>query len=91
MIFVPLDSIYCKIMALIGLQVLSRVCLRAKMNLTFFSTHKEKMILELVEIEAHTSGETIKELLFFIFNKSLILIDDKLKLNNFFSFQFVLH
>lgn len=29
------------------------------MNFTFLSTNKEQMILELVEIEAHTTSKTI--------------------------------
>ena len=61
------------------------------MNFTFFCTDKEEMVLEHVEVEAHTSGKTVKELFFLIFNKSLVLIDHKLKLDNFFSFKFVLH
>jgi len=49
------------------------------------------MVLECVEVEAHTTGETVKELFFFVFNKSLVFIDDKLKLDDLLCLEFVLH
>lgn len=47
-------------MSLICFQVLSRKCLGALVDLTFFGTDEEHVLLELVEIEAETAGETDK-------------------------------
>jgi hypothetical protein len=49
------------------------------------------MFFELVEIEAHTTSKTVKESLFLVFDKTLVLINDKSELDNFFGFKLVLH
>ena len=53
---VPLDSVDREVMSFISLHILASVCLRAQMDLAFFGTDKEKMVLELIEIETHSSG-----------------------------------
>jgi len=61
------------------------------MDLTFFSSDKEQMILELIEVKAHTTGETIQELFFLVLDETLIFINYELELDSLFSFEFVLH
>ena len=61
------------------------------MDFTFFCSYEEEMFLERVEIEAHTTSKSIKESFLFVLNKTLVLIDDKSKLNNLFGLKLVLH
>jgi hypothetical protein len=49
------------------------------------------MIIELVEIETHTTSKSIKECFLLVFYKLLILIYNKLELDDLFWFKFVLH
>jgi len=61
------------------------------MDFTFFCSNEEEMFLERVKVEAHTTGKSIKESFLFVFNKTLVLIDDKSKLNDLFGLKLVLH
>jgi len=90
-IFVPLNSVNSQVMALIGLEILSGVSLGAKMDLTLFSSDKEQVFFEFVEIEAHTTGESIEESFLLVLDEALVLIDDESKLDDFFSLKLVLH
>lgn len=76
---------------LVSLQVLTRVGLRAKMNFTFFGTHKEVVVVELVEVEAHTSCKSIQESFFLVLYQFFVLVDDQLQLDDFFGLELVLH
>jgi hypothetical protein len=53
---------------LIGFKVLSRVGFGAKMYLAFLSSHQEQMVLEFVEVKAHSTGKAIQESFFLIFD-----------------------
>jgi len=61
------------------------------MDFTFFCSYEEEMLLERVEVEAHTTSKSIKESFLFVLNKTLVLIDHKSKLNYFFGLKLVLH
>jgi hypothetical protein len=61
------------------------------MDLSLFSTNKEKVIIEFVKIEAHTASKSVKESFLLVFYKFLILVNHKLELDDFFRFQLVLH
>ena len=91
MIIVPLDSINCKIMIFVSLEVLSRICLRAKMDLTFFSSDKEQMVRVFVKVEAHTSGETIEEAFFLIIMELFFFVNDKLEFDDLFRLELIFH
>jgi hypothetical protein len=78
-------------MALVGLQILSGVGLRAEMDLALFSSDEEEMVLIGVEVEAHTAGEAVSERFLFVVEELLFLIGDELKLDDLFSLKFVLH
>ena len=91
MVWVPLDSIHCEVMVLVSLQVLSTEGLGAEMDQTFLSSNKIEMFFILVEVEAHTTGETIDELLLLVVGKFLLLVDDKLELGDLLGLELVLH
>ena len=91
MVVVPLDRVDTVIVALVGLEVLAGIGLRAKVDLALLSADEEEVRLILVEVEAHTTGKSIKESFFFVFNKTLVLIDDKSKLNDLFGLKLILH
>ena len=61
------------------------------MDLTFFGTDEENVILELVEVEAHTACETILEGLLLFLTHILAIINNKFEFDNLLSFKFVLH
>ena len=61
------------------------------MDLALFSTNQEEMVVELVEVEAHTSSKAIEESLFLVLNKLLVLIDDELELDDLLWLKLVLH
>lgn len=61
------------------------------MDLAFLSTDEEDVILELVEVEAHTTCKTILERFLFLFSHILAFIYYKFKLNNLFGLKFILH
>jgi len=78
-------------MALISLQVLSRISFGAQMDFTLFSSDEEKMSLVLVEIEAHTTGKTVEECFLLVFNEPFVLINNQPKLDDFFSLELIFH
>jgi len=88
---VPLNCIDSKVMTFVGFKILPGEGLGAQMNLSFFCADQELRIVIRVEIKAHTSGESVSKCFFLIVLKFLILINDKLKLNHFFSFELVFH
>jgi hypothetical protein len=90
-IVVPFNSVDTMVMTFVSLQVLSRVSLGTEMDLAFFSTYEEEGGIELVEIEAHTSGESVKEVLLLVIGETLGFIDDESELNHFFGLQLILH
>ena len=59
------------------------------MDFTLFSSDQEEMILVDVEVEAHTTCKSIDKGFLFAIRKSLAFINNKLKLDNFFSFKLV--
>lgn len=83
MISVPLDCIHGKIVTLISLEVLAGISAGAEMNLALFSTDQVELIVELVEVEAHTASETVDEGVLLIVRKLLVLFRDQLQLDDF--------
>ena len=61
------------------------------MNLSFLSSDEEQVLLVLVEVEAHTSGETVDEWFLLAVRELLILVNHELQLDNFLWLQLVLH
>ena len=76
MIGVPLDCIHGKVVTLICFEVLAGISAGAKMNLALFSTNQVELIVELVEVEAHTASETVDEGVLLVVRKLLILFRD---------------
>ena len=91
MIIVPLDSINCKIMIFVSLEILSRICLRAKMDLTFFSSDKEQMVRVSIKVEAHTSSEAVEEAFFFVIMELFLFVNNKFEFYDFFWLKLILH
>jgi hypothetical protein len=73
MIGVPLDSIHGKVVTLIGFEVLAGISAGTEMNLALFSSNQVELIVELVEVEAHTASETVDEGVLFVVRKLLVL------------------
>lgn len=88
---VPFDSINCEVMVFVRLKVLSRVCLGAKMDLTFFSSDKEEMVSVLVEVEAHATCVTVKEGFFLAVIELLLLVNNEFKFDDLLWLELVLH
>lgn len=61
------------------------------MNLSFLSSDQIEVVLVGVEIEAHTSSKSISESFFLVIKEFLLLVDNELELDNFLSFELVLH
>jgi hypothetical protein len=61
------------------------------MDLTLLSSDKEQVVLVRVEVEAHTTSESISEGLLLVVEEFLVLVNNQLELDNFFSLQLVLH
>lgn len=61
------------------------------MNLSFLSSDQIEVVLVGVEIEAHTSSESVSERFFLVIEEFLLLVDNELELDNFLSFELVLH
>ena len=91
MVRVPFDSVDGQIMVFIGLQVQLLATLRAQMDLTLFSSHKEVVWLIFIEIEAHAAGKSVDEWLFLAVSEFLFLVDDELELDDLLRLQLVLH
>ena len=49
------------------------------------------MVLVGVEVKAHTTGETVGECLLLVIEELLVLVNDKLELDDLLSLKFVLH
>lgn len=88
---IPSNGVDSQVVTIIGLKILSRVGLGAKMNFTFFSTNQEFVSFELIKVKSHTASKSKLEGLFLVSIESLILIDDQSELHNFFGLQFVFH
>ena len=71
MVVVPLDGVDTMVVTLVSLKILSRVCFGAQVNFTFLSADKEQLLLELVEVEALTSGKTVQEGLLLVVSETL--------------------
>ena len=91
MIVVPFDCVDSKIMIFVSLEILSRVSLRAQMDLTFFSSDKEQMVRVFVKVEAHTSSKTIEEAFFLIIMEFFFLINNKLEFDDLFRLELIFH
>lgn len=91
MICVPLHSIHCQVVTFIGLQILSTVGLGAEMDLSFLGTDQEDVILEFVEVEAHTTCQTVKEGLLLVLAEALVFVHNKLELDHLLSLELVFH
>lgn len=61
------------------------------MNLSFLSSDQIEVVLVRVEIEAHTSSESVSESFFLVIEEFLLLVDNELELDNFLSLELVLH
>ena len=61
------------------------------MDLTFLCSNEEDVILEFVEVEAHTASKTVGESLLFVFSKTLVIVYNKFELDNLFGLKLVLH
>ena len=61
------------------------------MNLAFFSTDKERKLVELIEIEAQATCQANEAALFFAFYITIQSTSNELKLDDFFRLQLVLH
>jgi len=77
-VVVPFNRVDSKVMVLVSLQVLARVCSRAQVNVTLFSTDQEHVLEVLTEVKAHTTGKTVHELLLLVGGKVLVVVDHKL-------------
>jgi hypothetical protein len=88
---VPLNRINGQVVPLISLKVLTRVSARAQMDLAFLSSDKEQLVVDLIEIEAHTSGKAVDKGILLVVRDLLVLIGHKLQFNDFFRFKFILH
>lgn len=88
---VPLHTVDCQIMSLERFEVLSGVGLRAEVNFAFFCAHQEFVVVEFVEVEAHSTCKTVEESLFFVFDELAVLVDDELQLDDFLCLELVLH
>ena len=91
MIGVPLDCIHGKVVTLISLEVLAGISAGAEMNLALFSTDQVELIVELVEVEAHTASETVDEGVLLVVRKLLILFRDQLQLDDFLRLKLIFH
>jgi len=91
MVGVPLDSIHGKVVTLIGFEVLAGISAGAEMNLALFSTNQVELIVELVEVEAHTTCETVDECVLLVVRKLLVLFRDQLQLNDFLRLKLIFH
>jgi len=91
MISVPLNCIHGKIVTLISLEVLAGISAGAEMNLALFSTDQVELIVELVEVEAHTASETVDEGVFLVVRKLLVLFRDQLQLDDFLRLKLIFH
>jgi len=80
-------------MIFVALQVLTAVSFRAQMDLTFFGTDEEKLVVTGVgvEVKAHTASKAVKECFLFGVKEFFLLVDNELKLDDFLSFEVVLH
>jgi hypothetical protein len=90
-VLIPLDGVDSQIVIFVGFSILVSEGSIAKMNVTFFSTNKEQVVVLFVEVEAHTTGKTIVESLLLGVKHLLVLIDHKLELEDLFSLELVLH
>merc|ERR1719469_246381 len=88
---VPLYGVNGQVMTFVGLEILTRVCLRAQVDLSFLSSDQEQMVLVRVEVEAHTTGETVSERLLLVIEEFLVLVNDQLQLDTLLSLKLVLH
>lgn len=61
------------------------------MDFSFFGADQEQVVLELVEVEAHTSGKPVEEGFLFVFDEFFVGVNDQFELDDLFGFQFVLH
>jgi hypothetical protein len=91
MIGVPLDSIHGKVVTLIGFEVLAGISAGTEMNLALFSSNQVELIVELVEVEAHATSETVDEGVLFVVRKLLVLFRDQLQLDDFLWLKLIFH
>lgn len=61
------------------------------MDITLLRADQEQVFVSFVEIKTHTAGEAVKKSLLLIVGQLFVLVDYKLELYNFFSFELVLH
>jgi len=90
-VLIPLDSIDCEVVVLVSLSVLVGERFVTKVDVPFFGTNEEQVVVLLVEVEAHTAGQTVVEGLFLGVEHLLLLVYHELELENFFGLEFVLH
>jgi len=60
-------------------------------DLTFFGTNKEEVILMCIEVKAHTTSKSVCERLLLVVKKFLVLVNNQLELDDFLGLQLVLH
>lgn len=91
MVRIPLDSVHGKVVVLVGFKIQLLARLGAQVDLTLFSTNEEEIRLVFIEVEAHTSSKTVDEWLLLAVGKLLLLINDKLELDDLLRLELVLH
>jgi len=90
-VLIPLNSVDREVVVLVCLSVLVGERFVTKVDVAFFGTNEEQVVVLFAEVEAHTAGETVVEGLFLGIEQLLILVYHKLELENFFGFELVLH
>jgi len=90
-VLIPLNSIDSEVVVLICLSILVGEGFVTKVDIAFFGTNEEQVVVLFVEVEAHTTGEPVVEGLFLGVEHLLLLVDHKLKFQNLFSLELVLH
>ena len=66
MVVVPFNGVNCKVMVLVSFLILTAISFGTEMDVTFFSSYQEQILIGLVEIEAHAASKTVKESLLLI-------------------------
>jgi len=90
-IFVPLNGVDSEVVVLVGLGVLTGEGSVAEVDVTFFGTDQEQVLVGLVEIEAHTAGKTVEEDFLALVEHNLLLVNHELKLVDLLGLELVLH
>lgn len=61
------------------------------MDLSFFRSNEEQVVIELIEVEAHTPCQTIEEGFLLVLYQLLVLVNHQLQLDHFLRLELILH